>query len=186
MPAEKVSLTQQETIEQYVRDLGGGFLFAGGENGYGLGGWYHTTIERILPVRMDAEKRRDEPEVAMALVIDRSGSMQGLPLEMAKQAAKATADTLAADDLLEVIAFDSQPTRIVRMTPAKHRARIQSDIARIQAGGGTEIFSALDAAYQALSTTRAKKKHVILLTDGQAPQTASAISCRRWPRRTSR
>jgi Ca-activated chloride channel family protein len=170
MPAERVSLTQQETIEQYVRDLGGGFLFAGGENGYGLGGWYHTTIERILPVRMDAEKRRDEPEVAMALVIDRSGSMQGLPLEMAKQAAKATADTLAPDDLLEVIAFDSQPTRVVRMTPAKHRARIQSDIARIQAGGGTEIFSALDAAYQALSTTRAKRKHVILLTDGQAPQ----------------
>jgi Mg-chelatase subunit ChlD len=170
MPAERVSLTQQDTIEQYVRDLGGGFLFAGGERGYGLGGWYHTTIERILPVRMDAEKRRDEAEVAMALVIDRSGSMNGLPLEMAKQAAKATADTLAADDLLEVIAFDSQPTRIVRMTPAKHRARIQSDIARIQAGGGTEIFPALDAAYQAMSTVRAKKKHVVLLTDGQAPQ----------------
>jgi Ca-activated chloride channel family protein len=150
-----VSLTQQDAIEQYVRDLGGGFLFAGGENGYGLGGWYHTTVERILPVRMDAEKRRDEPDVAMALVIDRSGSMTGLPLEMAKQAAKATADTLAADDLLEVIAFDSQPTRIVRMTAAKHRARIQSDIARIQPGGGTEIFSALDAAYQAL-TSRAR------------------------------
>jgi Ca-activated chloride channel family protein len=170
MPAERVSLTQQETIEQYVRDLGGGFLFAGGESGYGLGGWYHTTIEKLLPVRMDSEKRRDEPEVALALVIDRSGSMQGLPLEMAKQAAKATAETLAPDDLLEVIAFDSQPTRIVRMTPAKHRARIQSDIARITANGGTEIFSALDASYQALSTTRAKKKHVILLTDGQAPQ----------------
>ncbi|MDP9001540.1 MAG: VWA domain-containing protein, partial [Myxococcota bacterium] len=168
--ADRVSLTQQETIEQYVRDLGGGFLFAGGEHGYGLGGWHHTTIERILPVRMDAEKRRDEAEVAMTLVIDRSGSMTGLPLEMAKQAAKATADTLAPDDLLEVIAFDSQPTRIVRMTPAKHRARIQNDIARIQAGGGTEIFPALDAAYQALSTTRAKKKHVVLLTDGQAPQ----------------
>jgi Ca-activated chloride channel family protein len=170
VPAERVSLTQQEVIEQYVRDLGGGFLFAGGENGYGLGGWYHTTIERVLPVRMDPEKRKDEPEVAMALVIDRSGSMTGLPLEMAKQAAKATADTLSPDDLLEVIAFDSQPTRIVRMTPAKHSARIQSDIARIQAGGGTEIFPALDAAYQALSTTRAKRKHVVLLTDGQAPQ----------------
>jgi Mg-chelatase subunit ChlD len=171
MPAERVSLTQQETLEQYVRDLGGGFLFAGGEHGYGLGGCYHTTVERILPVRMDAEKRRDEAEVAMALVIDRSGSMTGLPLEMAKQAAKATADTLSADDLLEIIAFDSQPTRIVRMTPAKHRARIQNDISRIQAGGGTEIFPALDSAYQALSTTRAKKKHVVLLTDGQAPQT---------------
>ena len=168
-PADAVTEEQQAAIESYVRDLGGGFVFAGGENGYGLGGWYHSTVERILPVRMDAEKRRDEPGVAMELIIDRSGSMSGLPLEMAKAAAKATADTLSAEDLLEVIAFDSQPTRVVKMTPAKHRARIQSDIARIQAGGGTEIFSALDAGYQSLSVTRARKKHVILLTDGQAP-----------------
>lgn len=167
-PAEAVSLTQQDAIEQYVRDLGGGFLFAGGEHGFGLGGWNHTTIERILPVRMDSEKRRDEPQVAMVLVIDRSGSMSGMPLEMAKAAAKATADTLAGDDLLEVIAFDTQPTRVVKMTAAKHRARIQNDIARIQPGGGTEIFSALDAAYQALTVTRARRKHVVLLTDGQA------------------
>ncbi len=169
-PAEAVSLTQQDAIESYVRDLGGGFLFAGGEAGYGLGGWYHTTVERILPVRMDSEKKRDEPQVAMVLVIDRSGSMSGLPMEMAKAAAKATADTLSSDDLLEVVAFDSSPTRVVRMTAAKHRARIQNDIARIQPGGGTEIFSALDAAYQSLTVTRARRKHVILLTDGQAPK----------------
>ena len=164
----EVSLTQQDAIESYVRDLGGGFLFAGGEAGFGLGGWSRTTIERILPVRMDSEKKRDEPQVAMVLVIDRSGSMSGLPMEMAKAAAKATADTLSSDDLIEVIAFDTAPTRVVRMTAAKHRARIQNDIARVQAGGGTEIFSALDAAYQSLTSTRARRKHVILLTDGQA------------------
>ncbi len=169
-PAEAVSLTQQDTLEEYVKDLGGGFLFAGGESGFGLGGWQHSTVERILPVKMDAEKRRDEPDVAMVLVIDRSGSMAGLPLEMAKAAAKATADTLSSDDLLEVVAFDSTPSRIVKMTPAGHRARIQTDIARIAPGGGTEIFPALDSAYQTLTVTAARKKHVILLTDGQAPQ----------------
>ncbi len=169
-PADAVSLTQQDAIEGYVRDMGGGFLFAGGESGFGLGGWYHTTIERILPVRMDSEKKKDEPGVAMDLIIDRSGSMTGPKLEMAKAAAKATADTLSGDDLLEVIAFDSSPNKVVKMTSAKYRARIQNDIARIQAGGGTEIFSALDAGYQSLSITRARKKHIILLTDGQAPQ----------------
>ncbi|KYF91267.1 hypothetical protein BE18_00550, partial [Sorangium cellulosum] len=167
-PKEALSLQGQEIIESYVRDLGGGFLFAGGESGYGLGGWYRTTIERILPVRMDNERKKDMPSVAMALVMDRSGSMTGLPLEMAKAAAKATAGVLSSDDLIEVIAFDSAPTRYVKMQPARNRSRIAGEIARIQPGGGTEIFAALDAAYQDMTVTQARKKHVILLTDGKA------------------
>jgi Ca-activated chloride channel homolog len=167
-PKEAVSLGAQELIEQYVRDLGGGFLFAGGDAGYGLGGWYHTTIERILPVRMDNERKKEMPSVAMVLVMDRSGSMTGLPLEMAKAAAKATSQVLSSDDLLEVIAFDSSPTRYVKMQPSRNRSRIAGEIARIQPGGGTEIFPALDAAYQDLTVTQARKKHVVLLTDGKA------------------
>ncbi|KYF67927.1 VWA domain-containing protein [Sorangium cellulosum] len=167
-PKEALSLQGQEIIESYVRDLGGGFLFAGGESGYGLGGWYRTTIERILPVRMDNERKKDMPSIAMALVMDRSGSMTGLPIEMAKAAAKATAGVLGSDDLIEVIAFDSAPTRYVKMQPARNRSRIAGEIARIQPGGGTEIFGALDAAYQDMTVTQARKKHVILLTDGKA------------------
>ncbi len=170
-PAEQVSLASQDLIEQYVKQLGGGFLFAGGPAGYGLGGWYGTTIERLLPVRMDTQNKKDTPSLAMVLVIDRSGSMTGLPLEMAKAAARATVDVLASDDLIEVIAFDSQPTRYVKMQAARNRSRIENNIARIQSGGGTEIFSALDAAYQDMTVTRARKKHVILLTDGRAPTT---------------
>jgi Ca-activated chloride channel homolog len=70
VPREAVSDAAQDLIEKYVRDLGGGFLFAGGEAGYGLGGWGHSTLERLLPVRMDAERRKEMPGVAMALVID--------------------------------------------------------------------------------------------------------------------
>jgi uncharacterized membrane protein len=168
-PKEAVSVEAQDLIEQYVRDLGGGFLFAGGESGYGLGGWYHTPMERLLPVRMDNERKKEMPSVAMSVVIDRSGSMTGLPLEMAKAAARATVGVLGADDLVEVIAFDSTPTRYVKMQPARNRSRINAEIARIQPGGGTEIFPALDAAYQDMTVTQARKKHVILLTDGRAP-----------------
>jgi Ca-activated chloride channel family protein len=169
VPREAISDAGQDLIEKYVRDLGGGFLFAGGEAGYGLGGWGHSTVERLLPVRMDAERRKEMPGVAMALVIDRSGSMTGLPMEMAKAACRATVETLQGDDLIEVIAFDSTPQRYVKMQPARYRSRIQNDIARIQPGGGTEIFSSLDMAYQDLSVVQARKKHVVLLTDGQAP-----------------
>ncbi len=169
VPKEKVGLSSQDLVERYVRDLGGGFLMAGGESGFGLGGWAHTPLERILPVRMDVQRRKEMPSVAMALVIDRSGSMTGLPIEMAKAACKATVGTLQGDDLIEVIAFDSRPTRFVKMQPARYRTRIQNEILRIQPGGGTEIFPGLDMAYQDMSVTQARKKHVILLTDGRAP-----------------
>jgi Ca-activated chloride channel homolog len=168
--ADQVSLTQQDAIERYVRDLGGGFMMAGGESGFGLGGWQGTRIERLLPVRMDAERRRDQPSLALALVIDKSGSMNGPKMELAKDAAAATAEMLGADDYISVVGFDSQPTRVVRMQSARNRIAILRDIGRLTARGGTAIFPALDMAYQDLVVTRARIKHVILLTDGQTQE----------------
>lgn len=170
VPADQVSLSQQDTIERYVRDLGGGFLMAGGESAFGLGGWQSSRIERLLPVRMDAERRRDQPSLALSLVIDTSGSMSGQKMELAKDAAAATAEMLGADDYIQVLGFDSQPTRVVRMQSARNRIQILRDIGRLTARGGTAIFPALDMAYQDLSVTRARVKHVILLTDGQTPE----------------
>lgn len=168
--ADQVNLTQMDAIERYVRDLGGGFLMAGGERGFGLGGWQGTRMERLLPVRMDSERRRDQPSLALTLVIDRSGSMNGQKLELAKEAAKATAELLSGDDYISVVGFDTRPERIVRMQSAGNRLRIMRDIGRLTARGGTAIFPALDMAYQDLAVTRARVKHVILLTDGQAPE----------------
>ncbi len=165
--AESVSQGAQAALARYVRELGGGFMMAGGARSFGLGGWQGTEVERLLPVRMESERRRDQPSVALALVIDRSGSMQGTPLLLAQSAALAAARALGPDDLIEVIAFDSEPDRVVRMQSARNRVRIENELRRLRSGGGTAIFPALDAASQDLAVTRATTRHVILLTDGE-------------------
>jgi Mg-chelatase subunit ChlD len=179
VPADQVSASGESLLEAYVR-RGGTLIMAGGERSFGPGGWRGTQLERILPVSLEGERRRDTPSLALALVIDRSGSMAGEKMELAKEAARATAEILSPDDALVVIGFDSVAERVVPLQSAANRLAIQRDIGRLAPRGGTSIFPALDAAYQDLSGSRAATRHVILLTDGQTnepgiPQLVSAM-----------
>lgn len=177
VPAHFVGMAQMAALERYVRDLGGGLIMAGGEDSFGSGGYQGTRMEKIMPVRFDSEKQREEPNIAIALVIDRSGSMSGLKIEAAKESARATAEVLSPSDLITVIAFDNQPNTIVRLQRASNRMRISTDIARLQAGGGTNIYPALREAYEILQGANAKVKHVIVLSDGQAPYDGISDLC---------
>lgn len=118
----------------------------------------------------DGASKRATPALAVALVLDRSGSMSGQPLKMAKAAATGATHLLDPTDYLEVIAFDSSPTRIARTQSGHPPASLGRDIGKlITPGGGTEFFSALDMAYRDLAATAALGKHVLFLTDGQGP-----------------
>ena len=161
----QLSRRNEDMLVSYVRS-GGALLVLGGEAAYAGGGWQSSQLFKILPVTINSQSERELPGVAMSLVIDRSGSMSGLPLSMAKEACKATVDLLKPTDLIEVIAFDSQPSRAVRLGPARAKTRINSSIMRVRPGGGTSFFRPLDLAFEDISSVRARKKHIILLTDG--------------------
>jgi Ca-activated chloride channel homolog len=177
VPSMFLGLAQMTAIETYVRDMGGGFIMAGGQDSFGSGGYQGTKIEKILPVRFDGETDLNQPQIALALVIDRSGSMSGEKLEMAKEAARATSEVLEPQDLVGVIAFDNVATTIVHLQKASNRLRISTDIARLQPGGGTNILPALTEAYNMLAPSSAKVKHAILLSDGQAAYEGIAEIC---------
>ncbi|MGH2453753.1 MAG: VWA domain-containing protein [bacterium] len=172
VPATSLTPAQMRALSTYVTALGGGLLAVGGPHAFGVGGYAGTDLEAVLPVSMDVRHRVAIPSLAVVLVVDASGSMGSFggeiaKVELAKEAAQAVVDLLGARDLIGVIAFDQEPHWLVRPMEASRRDQILSQVSRITAGGGTNLYPALQEAYRALQGAGAKVKHVIVLSDGQ-------------------
>ncbi|MCF6175098.1 MAG: VWA domain-containing protein [Victivallaceae bacterium] len=167
-PATAMSVRQMEMLRQYVRDYGRGLIMTGSENSFGLGGYYKTPVEDVLPVISRYEKEQELPSLAMVLVIDKSGSMGGMKISLARQAGKAAVELLGLRDYIGVIAFDGQPVVIAEMTSAVSAGQVVSAIDSIAAGGGTNLYPAMVKGKEMLDQTSAKIKHMIVLSDGQS------------------
>jgi uncharacterized membrane protein len=169
----KLTRAQMGHIRDYVREHGGGLTMVGGEESFGLGGYYRTPIEEALPVTMEVKQKVEIPSLAVVLSIDRSGSMamstdeKITKLDLAKEAAHLVVDLLDERNEVGVQSWDTEflwdaPVRNARDKQAVHHA-----IATIKAGGGTDGYPALKDSYSILFERPALLKHVIFLSDGQ-------------------
>jgi len=166
---------QLRALKTYVQNYGGGLVIAGGDHAYGPGSYARTPLEEMSPVRMDLRGKSVSASTALILVIDTSGSMGGGPggaskMDLAKEAAISAAELLGEYDQIGIVAFEDQPRWVITPTPATDLGVVQAAIAEMQPGGGTEIYPALKMAFDGLAPIDAKVKHIILLTDGEAPR----------------
>ena len=168
VPASALATDQMKMVQSYVRDLGGGFVMIGGDQSFGPGGYYKTPVEETLPVSLDVRQKKHLPSLALALVIDKSGSMEGLKIQLTREAASAAAEFLSDRDSLGVIAFDSEAYPIINLSNADDKQAIRQKIASISAFGGTNIYPGLQMAHDWLEKSDAQMKHIILLSDGRS------------------
>jgi Ca-activated chloride channel homolog len=105
----------------------------------------------------------------VALVLDRSGSMDGEKMENLKEAVGFLVDHMSDSDLIAVTIFDDQVETLIPSQPAKNRDDIKKTLAKVIARGGTQISDGLKAGMEELKkgSSNDRINRIILLTDGQ-------------------
>ena len=162
---------QMELYRRWVQDFGGGFLMIGGENSYGVGGYFRTPVEQMLPVRMEHEDRLDTPSVALLVVLDRSGSMtaqvQGqTKMSLANQGAVLALNVLQPKDYFGVLAVDVRSHTVVPLAQHATKGGEEQKILAVTAGGGgIYIYTSLVEAFGQIRDIPARIKHIILFSD---------------------
>ncbi len=167
-----ISNQSMTALADWVEHDGGGLLVAGGDSVFGEGGdgaetgYRKTELERLMPVTFE---RKDEPEVALIIVLDRSWSMAGQVMELCKAAAQAAIDVMSDEQSVGLITFnDGMNWEFTLRNVGRNRDAIRKSIAAIEPAGHTLIFPAVEQAFLALKDARARAKHVVLLSDGRS------------------
>lgn len=166
LPAARFPVVAQQRLNRAVARHGTGLLVTGGMAAFGAGGYAQAPLGAALPVTARQQDRQIRPSVALAVVIDSSGSMQGARLELAKQVARRTVAKLTPNDWVGVVEFYGARQWSVPMHHATDLADIDRSIARMQAQGASVLFPALQEAFYGLKDLDARYKHILVLSDG--------------------
>jgi Ca-activated chloride channel family protein len=105
----------------------------------------------------------------IALVVDRSGSMEGEPLEYVKRACAHVIDLMEPTDILSIVAFNNQVDVILPARRVVNKALLKEHIARIEADGGTNIYDGIVVGCQQVASVMSESyvNRVLILTDGE-------------------
>ena len=184
-----------DILYQYVDEVGGGLFTVCGNkedanpndekweaNAFTRNDMYGSTYQKLLPV----EIVNYTPPIAVIIVIDTSGSMfmgdgsqsfEDSKLAAAIEGAKSAAiDGLDNNDWIGVMTFAKESEESLEMTSRLERNKILTAIDNIPRGGGeTKFTTPIERAGSTLlAMDQVKKRHIILVTDGEPTDQESA------------
>ncbi|MCK6571838.1 VWA domain-containing protein [Myxococcota bacterium] len=169
VPAERLPPSVGAPLTGFVRG-GGTLLLSGRSRAFGTGGWGGTPLEALSPVTVDP-RPPGAGRLAVALLLDRSGSMSDAAGGIGTEAVGRLARGLAAglrpqDDHLAVLGFGTQAHVLLPPTPAGALAGRTLPVPD-QARGGTRLRPALLAGLETLVATEADTRILVVVSDGK-------------------
>lgn len=175
VPAYKLDPDFVKALDFFVTAQGGGLAMIGGKTSFAAGGWFGSAVDPLLPVSMELKQEHRKLALAMAIVMDRSGSMamtapgtSQTKMALADEGAARAIELLGVDDRVVLIPVDSSAhplsNDLVHVGP--NRASLVSAARSVESqGGGIFCYTGLKAAWDILQKADVGQRHVILFAD---------------------
>ena len=160
-----------QRLKTFVHERGGGLLVTGGQASFGVGGYHKSPIDESLPVSMELRQEHRKLSIALAIVMDRSGSMAApaggvTKMDLANLGAVAAIELLSPMDSVGVIAVDTAPHVVQELTSVSGIDALTARVRSIRSsGGGIFVYNALYAAAEMLDAAPQQNRHVTLFSD---------------------
>jgi len=171
-PADLFTEDQKKQMAAYVRNMGGGLVMTGGNEGFGAGGWLGSPVEAVMPLKFDVKQRKQLLRGALVLIMHTCEMDRGN--YWAEQVATAAVKTISSLDYIGLIAYGGTTGGTaweIPFKPAMSKQRIIGQIRKVSGmiGDMPDFRGGMELAYQALrSATDAAQKHIIIISDGDA------------------
>ena len=129
----------------------------------------HVAVTLVAPV---SDRDKERPPVDVAFVLDRSGSMAGEKIELARDATLQGIAMLRPTDRFAVVAYDNQIDVVVPLMPAHPEARAAAEplLRQIDSRGSTDLgggwLSGCQQVAEAIGHSNGAR--CLLLSDGHA------------------
>ena len=169
------TLAQQELLCHYVKEIGGGLVMIGGDQGFGAGGWIGSPVADILPVDLDPPQKKVMPKGALVCIMHSCEMPRGN--YWGKVVAKSAMGTLSRLDLAGVVSYGWSENRLwdFPLGPVGDKTRVMAAIDNMQMGDMPDFGTPMQAALTALAACDAVQKHVIMISDGDPSPPSDAL-----------